>query len=76
MPRSLARLASLLAPLALAPLAPLAHAGSGLLGVSDGGQVFAIDPATGETKWSYREPHTRRHEYSMRKDYGKGVGYA
>ena len=38
--------------------------------------VVAIDPATGETKWSYREPHTRRYEYSMRKDYGKGVGYA
>ncbi len=35
--------------------------------------VVAIDPASGETVWSYREPHTRRHEYSMRKDYGKGV---
>lgn len=38
--------------------------------------VVAIDPETGETIWSYREPHTFRHEYSMRKDYGKGVGYA
>ncbi len=38
--------------------------------------VVAIDPATGETLWSYREPHTRRWEYSMRKDYGKGVAYA
>ena len=37
--------------------------------------VVAIDPETGETIWSYREPHTFRHEYSMRKDYGKGVGY-
>ena len=37
--------------------------------------VVAIDPETGETIWSYREPHTRRHEYSMRKDYGKGVAY-
>ncbi|MDH3440883.1 MAG: PQQ-binding-like beta-propeller repeat protein [Gammaproteobacteria bacterium] len=38
--------------------------------------VVAIDPGTGETKWSYREPNTRRYEYSMRKDYGKGVAYA
>lgn len=38
--------------------------------------VVAIDPETGETIWSYREPHTFRHEYSMRKDYGKGVAYA
>ncbi|MBC7983375.1 MAG: PQQ-binding-like beta-propeller repeat protein, partial [Candidatus Obscuribacterales bacterium] len=37
--------------------------------------VVAIDPATGETLWSYREPNTGRYEYSMRKDYGKGVGY-
>lgn len=37
--------------------------------------VIAIDPETGETIWSYREPHTFRYEYSMRKDYGKGVGY-
>jgi quinoprotein glucose dehydrogenase len=37
--------------------------------------VVAIDPETGETIWSYREPHTRRWEYSMRQDYGKGVGY-
>ena len=36
--------------------------------------VVAIDPKSGETLWSYREPHTFRHEYSMRKDYGKGVG--
>jgi quinoprotein glucose dehydrogenase len=38
--------------------------------------VVAIDPATGETIWSYREPNTRRWEYSMRKDYGKGVAHA
>ncbi|HEX7720198.1 MAG TPA: PQQ-binding-like beta-propeller repeat protein [Woeseiaceae bacterium] len=38
--------------------------------------VVAIDPANGETLWSYREPNTRRWEYSMRQDYGKGVGYA
>ena len=38
--------------------------------------VVAIDPATGETLWSYREPNTARYEYSMRKDYGKGVAYA
>ncbi|MFM1894959.1 MAG: hypothetical protein RLZZ385_33 [Pseudomonadota bacterium] len=38
--------------------------------------VVAIDPKTGETIWSYREPNTGRWEYSMRADYGKGVGYA
>jgi len=38
--------------------------------------VVAIDPASGETIWSYREPNTRRWEYSMRKDYGKGIAYA
>jgi quinoprotein glucose dehydrogenase len=35
-----------------------------------------MDPTTGETLWSYREPNTFRWEYSMRKDYGKGVAYA
>jgi len=35
----------------------------------------AIDPKTGETIWSYREPSTGRWAYSMRADYGKGVGY-
>jgi len=38
--------------------------------------VVAIDPKTGETIWSYRLPNTGRWEYSMRADYGKGVGYA
>lgn len=38
--------------------------------------VVAIDPASGETLWTYREPNTRRYEYSMRKDYGKGIAYA
>jgi glucose dehydrogenase len=38
--------------------------------------VVSIDPKTGETLWTYREPHTRRWEYSMRADYGKGVGYS
>ncbi|MEX2130482.1 MAG: PQQ-binding-like beta-propeller repeat protein [Pseudohongiellaceae bacterium] len=38
--------------------------------------VVAIDPKTGETIWSYREPNTERQEYSMRADYGKGVGFA
>ena len=37
--------------------------------------VIAIDPKTGETIWSYREPKTPRAEYSMRADYGKGVAY-
>lgn len=38
--------------------------------------VAAIDPATGETLWTFREPHTRRWERSPRQSYGKGVAYA
>ena len=37
--------------------------------------VVAIDPATGETLWMFREPHTTRWERSMRASYGKGVAY-
>lgn len=37
--------------------------------------VVAIDPDNGATIWSYREPDTGRWEYSMRADYGKGVGH-
>lgn len=35
--------------------------------------VIVADAGTGETICSYREPNTFRYEYSMRKDYGKGV---
>ena len=38
--------------------------------------VVAIDPKSGATIWSYREPDTGRWDYSMRADYGKGVGHA
>jgi quinoprotein glucose dehydrogenase len=38
--------------------------------------VAAIDGATGETLWIYREPHTTRYERGMRNNYGKGVAYA
>ncbi|HSD68092.1 MAG TPA: hypothetical protein VLB07_01005 [Woeseiaceae bacterium] len=38
--------------------------------------VVALDPANGELLWSYGEPKTARYEYSMRKDYGKGVAFA
>ena len=38
--------------------------------------VVALDPANGELQWSFGEPKTGRYEYSMRKDYGKGVAYA
>ncbi len=38
--------------------------------------VVAIDPATGETLWTFREPPTKRWELSMRKNYGKGVAYS
>lgn len=37
--------------------------------------VVAMDAGTGETLWTFREPHTYRHEYSMRKNHGKGVAY-
>ena len=37
--------------------------------------VVAIDPMTGETLWTHREPNTTRWERSMRADYGKGVAY-
>ena len=39
-------------------------------------QVVAIDPATGETLWTFREPETVRHLRSPRAAYGKGVAYA
>ncbi|MFQ5789626.1 MAG: PQQ-binding-like beta-propeller repeat protein [Acidobacteriota bacterium] len=38
--------------------------------------VVAIEPATGETLWIFREPPTQRWENSMRKNYGKGVAYS
>ena len=37
-----------------------------------GSEAFRV----GELIWSYGEPKTGRYEYSMRKDYGKGVAYA
>ena len=37
--------------------------------------IVAMDPATGETLWTYREPSTRRWAESMRASYGKGVAY-
>ena len=37
--------------------------------------VVAIDPNSGETLWTYREPNTTRWERSMRQNYGKGVAY-
>ena len=39
-------------------------------------QVVAIDPATGETLWVFREPETTRALRSPRRAYGKGVAYA
>ena len=39
-------------------------------------QVVAIDPATGETRWTFREPDTSRYYRSPRTDFGKGVAYA
>jgi glucose dehydrogenase len=39
-------------------------------------QVVAIDAATGETRWVFREPETMRYLRSPRTDFGKGVAYA
>jgi quinoprotein glucose dehydrogenase len=39
-------------------------------------QVVAIDAATGETRWTFREPDTTRYLRSPRTDFGKGVSYA
>jgi glucose dehydrogenase len=38
--------------------------------------AVAIDPATGETLWTFREEPTARWERSSRQNYGKGVAYA
>ena len=38
--------------------------------------VVALDPGTGEVLWTFREPNTPRHDYSMRQGYGKGITYA
>jgi glucose dehydrogenase len=38
-------------------------------------QVAAIDPATGETLWTFREPHTARWQASTRQSWGKGLAY-
>ena len=39
-------------------------------------QVVAIDAASGETLWTFREPETMRYLRSPRTDFGKGVAYA
>src|SRR5262249_49499935 len=39
-------------------------------------QVVAIDAATGETRWTFREPDTTRWLRSPRTDFGKGIAYA
>ena len=39
-------------------------------------QVIAMDPATGENLWTFRETPTIRHSRSPRQAYGKGVAYA
>ena len=38
--------------------------------------VVAMDPATGETIWTFHEPNTTRFMRSPRAPYGKGVAYA
>ncbi|MDH3207362.1 MAG: PQQ-binding-like beta-propeller repeat protein [Gemmatimonadota bacterium] len=38
--------------------------------------VIALNPDNGEVIWTFTEPTTHRHDYSMRKAYGKGVGFA
>ena len=38
--------------------------------------VVALDPTTGETLWTFREPHTTRFDRGMRNGYGKGVAFS
>ncbi len=38
--------------------------------------VVSLDPSTGKTLWTFQEPETPRHAYSMRSNHGKGVAYA
>ena len=37
--------------------------------------VVSLDPATGKTLWTFQEPTTPRHDYSMRSNHGKGVAF-
>ena len=37
--------------------------------------LIAMDPVTGKTVWTFQEPETPRHAYSMRNNHGKGVAY-
>ena len=37
--------------------------------------IVSLDPATGKTLWTFQEPTTGRHEYSMRSNHGKGVAF-
>lgn len=39
-------------------------------------QVVSLDPASGETLWTFREPETIRFLRSPRQAYGKGVAFA
>jgi glucose dehydrogenase len=38
--------------------------------------VVSLDPVSGKTLWTFQEPETPRHAYSMRSNHGKGVAYA
>jgi quinoprotein glucose dehydrogenase len=59
------------------PRATPSYVGDKLITVTgDRRHVIALDPTSGELKWSFTEPNTHRYEYSMRKGYGKGVAYA
>jgi len=38
--------------------------------------VVSLDPTSGKTLWTFQEPETPRHAYSMRSNHGKGVAFA
>lgn len=38
--------------------------------------VVSLDPTSGKTLWTFQEPETPRHAYSMRSNHGKDVAYA
>ena len=59
------------------PRATPSYVGNKLITVTgERRHVIALEPSTGELLWAFTEPNTYRHEYSMRKGYGKGVAYA
>ena len=63
-------------PLAVSRSTPLYVDGMLYTVAGERRNVVALDPATGETLWTFREPHTTRFDRGMRNGYGKGVAFS